>query len=168
MKSSCHQQATAPLTQAVHVLLLLGWLLSSHGLAPAVSLVAAWMDGRHAVKVGASSEGAVTVVLSHELPVNSAEAHEHEALDLLIAVFAPASTMDKADHVLSFKEVEDAARMLRRLSLDQEALSVVAPLAWTWLEMPSLAAPAQVVRHTQAPAWSPGLELKAGMTIMLC
>lgn len=168
MKFLRHQHGTSPLARAVHFLLLLGWFLSSHGLAPVFALTAAWIDGGHAVKVGASSDGAVTVVLAHEVASNPSDVHEHEALDILIAVFAPATNVDKSDHVLSFKEVEDAARMLRRLSANLETSCIVAPLAWRWLKTPSLAARTKGVRHTQAPVWSPGLEVKAGMKIMLC
>jgi hypothetical protein len=70
--------------------------------------------------------------------------------------------------VLSFKDVEDASRMLRRFSLDLETTCLAAPFAWTWLKTPLLAVRTQVVRHTEAPTWSPGLELKVGMTLMLC
>ena len=45
MNSLRHQQGTSPLARAVHLLLLLGWLLSSQGLAPAFALTAAWLDG---------------------------------------------------------------------------------------------------------------------------
>ena len=168
MNSLRHQQGTSPLARAVHLLLLLGWLLSSQGLAPALALTAAWLDGGHAVKVGASSEGAVTVVLTHEEPARPAEVHQHDVLNVLIAVFAQTTNMDKPDHVLSFKDVEDASRMLRRFSVDLETTCLAAPLAWTWFKTPLLAVRTQVVRHTEAPTWSPGLELKVGMTLMLC
>ena len=89
--------ARTPFTRIVHALLLLAWLLSSQGIAPAFVLATAKMDGDHAVKVGAASNGDLTVVLAHD----AAPAKEHDPLCALIVAFAANTSEEHPDHVLS-------------------------------------------------------------------
>ena len=124
-------------------------------------LAAATMDGDHAVKVGAASNGDLTVVLAHE----AAPAGEHDALCALIVAFAENSSEEHADHVLSFKAVEDASR---RVLEDAPPLDLSAAFVSLEIKLPAMNPPVLLKQRTPAPAWSPGLELKAAKTILLC
>lgn len=164
-----HQrQGLSLLTRAVHVWLLLGWLLSAHGLAPAFALTTAWAHGGHGVKVGASLEGAVTVVLTHDGGSLPSEEHEHEALGVFIAVFGGTVDTDRPDHILSFQSVDDVSRILLRFSALGEMIDLSVPLAGTLFKQPFMARRTHVVCRHEAPAWSPGLAMKAGKTLMRC
>jgi len=154
-------QARTPFARIVHALLLLAWLLSSQGIAPAMVLAVATMDGDHAVKVGASPQGDVTVVLAHA----DSAIREHDPLCALIVAFAETSSEADADHVLSFKAVEDASR---RVLEDLTIIDLSVPLVPLPINLPVMAPPVLLKQGTLAPAWSPGLELKAGKTVMLC
>jgi len=154
-------QARTPFARFVHALLLLAWLFSSQGVAPAMVLAAAAMDGDHAVSVGASEKGDLTVVLAHADSV----VREHDPLCALIVAFAETSSEAAADHVLSFKTVEDASR---RVLEDVAIVDLAVPLSPPQMVLPVMAAPVLLKQGTQAPIWSPGLELKAGKTVMLC
>jgi hypothetical protein len=154
-------QARTPFARLVHTLLLLAWLLSSQGIAPAMVLAAATMDGDHAVQVGASEKGDLTVVLAHADSV----VREHDPLCALIVAFAETSSEADADHVLSFKTVEDASR---RVFDDVTNVDLSVPMAPLQINLPAKTPPVLLKQGTLAPAWSPGLELKAGKTVMLC
>lgn len=158
----CYQpQARTPFTRFVHALLLLAWLLSSQGIAPALVLAAASMDGDHAVKVGATEKGHVTVVLAHD----GGTSKEHDTLCAFIVSFAETSPEDHADHVLSFKAVEDASR---RVLEDVAHVDLVVPVVSLKIKRHALNPPVADTRRTPAPAWSPGLQVKAAKTILLC
>lgn len=159
LRSQSH--ARTPFARLVHALLLIAWLLSSQGIAPALVLAAATMDGDHAVKVGASKAGDLTVVLAH----GSAPAREHDPLCALIVAFAETSSEKDADHVLSFKTVEDASR---RVLEDVMAVDLAAPVVPLRIKLPVTHPPGMLAHRTPAPVWSPALDLKAGKTIMLC
>lgn len=154
-------QARTPFARIVHALLLLAWTLSSHGIAPAFVLAAASMEGDHAVKVGAASNGDLTVVLSHD----SVPAREHNPLCALIVAFADTSPEEHADHVLSFKTVEDASR---RVGEGVMTFDLAVPVALLKIKLHVLNPPVMFTHRTPVPAWSPGLELKAAKTILLC
>ena len=167
MKS--HRHDSKPLVRLVHLLLLIGWMLSSHGIAPAVCMAAAMIDGDHAVKVGVSNKGALTVVLSHagksaaELTV-----HEHDALCRVLVAFAEAPASNAADHVLAFKQVDDASRAQRLMTSTQgiaKAAVVAHVVVHTSITKPAVIA---VVGRLPQSSWSQGLALKSGRTVMRC
>ena len=150
---TAHHHDSTPLTKVVHLLLLLGWLLSSHGVAPAICMAAALLDGDHAVKVGLANDGALKVVLSH-------------AGKSLAELSAHAS--DAADHVLAFKTVSDASRTQRPLASAQSIVKAAASsltLAFNSMK-PYLTEHAG--RPLQRRPWSQGLALKSGRTVMRC
>lgn len=167
MKSYRHD--SKPLVRLVHLLLLIGWMLSSHGIAPAVCMAAAMVDGDHAVKVGVSNKGALTVVLSHagksaaELTV-----HEHDALCRVLVAFAEAPASNAADHVLAFKQVDDASRA-QRLMTSTQGIAKAAVIAHVLVpcRITKQAVVSAVGRLPQR-SWSQGLALKSGRTVMRC
>ncbi|WP_395749750.1 hypothetical protein [Prosthecobacter sp.] len=161
-----------PLARLVHLLLLIGMLFSSQGVAPAICMVAALIDGDHLVKVGVSHEGAMTVVLSHA-GKSAAEltSHEHDALCRVLMTFAEAPASGASDHVLAFKRVEDVARAQRLISSAQGVAKQAVPLLV--LDLQKFHAPAadsadSADRHFRRHVWTPGLALKACRTVMRC
>lgn len=115
--------------RVVHWLLLLGWLFSSQGIAPAICLAAAVFDGDHAVKVGTSDAG-FTVVLSHEGKTAEEMArHEHDLLCALLVSMSGESTKSH-DHVLAFKTVDDALRSVKRCTSGGELRVPCAMTLW--------------------------------------
>lgn len=164
-----HRHDSKPLVRLVHLLLLLGWLFSSHGIAPAICMVAAVIDGDHAVKVGVANEGSLTVVLSHagksaaELTV-----HEHDVLCRMLVAFAEAPAPGASDHVLAFRPVEDASSTQRLLPSRQSIAKAAVPcliLTFCRSHTPFTQGGA---RRGQSYAWSAGLSLKSGRTVMRC
>lgn len=152
----------------VNVLLLLGWLLSSNGLAPALTLLAANLDRCHHVKVGNSSEGKVRVVLSHEGMDASQAVHVHSRLTTLMMVFAQAATSQQSDHILAFQSIEDLGRPTERDMLSVPT-SIPAPaVQYVLAKQPAPPRRERRVPREQAPAWSPGVQLKAGKTLLQC
>ena len=167
MKSPRHD--SKPLVRLVHLLLLIGWMLSSHGIAPAICMAAAMIDGDHAVKVGVSNKGALMVVLSHagksaaELTI-----HEHDALCRVLVAFAEAPASNAADHVLAFKQVDDASRAQRLMTSTEGIAKAAAPahvVAHCRLTKPVVVA---AVGRLQMNSWSQGLALKSRRTVMRC
>lgn len=118
-----------PLNRLVNLLLLLGWLLSSHGVAPAICMAAALLDGDHEVKVGVSNNGAMAVVLTHE-GKSAAEliSHQHDALCRMLMAFAKTPASNAGDHVLAFKPVDDAARAQRLAAAASSEVKTKAPV----------------------------------------
>ena len=159
---------SSPLTRMVNVLLLLGWLLSSNGLAPALTLLAASLDRCHHVKVGNSSEGEVRVVLTHEGMDASQGAHVHNPLTSLMMVFAQAPTSQKSDHILAFQSIADLGRPTERNVLSVATTIPVAAMHYVLAKPPAPPRRALSVPRAQAPAWSPGLLLQAGKTLLQC
>jgi hypothetical protein len=156
------------LRRLVHGVLLLGWLLSSQGVAPALCLAAALYDGVHGVKVGAASDGGTTVVLSH--PTADAGDEHHDLLCDLLLVFAAAPERGGADHVLAFKSVDAISRVQRGALIDQQSKLVChrlhpVPEHTFWQMRRAVVA---VIKPGPAPAWSPGVAMKAGKMVMLC
>jgi hypothetical protein len=153
----------------VHLLLMLGWLLSSHGIAPVVFMAAALIDGDHAVKVGVSNEGTLTVVLSHagKSPAELTH-HEHDALCRVLVAFAATPESAFSDHVLAFKPVDDASRIQQQLLATQFIAKTVPPLLVLDCNFtkPSLADGS--VGRVQRSSWSHGSSLKSGRTVMRC
>lgn len=160
-----HFRESHPLKRVVHLFLLLGWLLSSHGLAPAFCLGAAKYDGSHRVKVCASPSGELTVVLSHEDVL--AQDKAHDLLCDLLMVFATTKTAYGSDHILAFKTVDVVSRSLQGIVVHQRTDQ---PSQSCLQAFPRVTGPRELfsIRRINAPAWSPGLALKAGKTIMLC
>ncbi|WP_395735519.1 hypothetical protein [Prosthecobacter sp.] len=160
---------TKPLAALVHLLLLIGLLFSSQGVAPALCMVAAVIDGDHLVKVGVSQEGAMTVVLSHA-GKSKAEltAHEHDALCRMLLTFAETPAPGASDHVLAFKRVEDVARAQRFVSGMQNVAKQAAPAMI--LNSMRIQAPAADMadRRLQRRVWTQGLALKSCRMVMRC
>ena len=166
---SAYRHQSTPLTRLVHVLLLLGWLFSSHGVAPAICMAAALMDGDHSVKVGLSKEGALTVVLSHA-GKSAAELtqHEHDALCKVLVAFAVTPESAGADHILAFKPVDDASRIQRLLASTPSIVKMAVPALFLAFERPQASAADCAAGRVQGRAWSHGLALKSGRTVMRC
>ncbi len=161
-----HHQERHSLQRIVHLCLLLGWMLSSHGFAPAVCLVAAHFDGAHRVNAGATFNGEPTVVLSHESAEN--ELRAHDLLCDFLLVFAAQPLAVGADHVLTFRSMDVVSRAQPGVLVKLQAPPLCLPSA---IFMPSWQEGQRAhvsTRKVHAPAWSPGLALKAGRTIMLC
>lgn len=151
------------------MLLLLGWLLSSHGIAPAICMAAALIDGGHAVKVSVSNEGDMSVVLSHA-GKSTAELtrHEHDALCRVLVAFAVAPASAVSDHVLAFKPVDDASLTPRLLSAMQGIAKMAAPLLVLDCNLTKPSFAAGVVGRVQRSSWCHALALKSGRTVMRC
>ena len=153
----------------VNVLLLLGWLLSSNGLAPALTLLAANLDRCHHVKVGSTSEGEMRVVLSHEAQkASQGGAHVHSRLTTLMLVFAQTATSQKSDHILAFQSIEDLGRPTERDMLSAATSIPAATVQYRLVKLPAAPRREPMVRSHQAPMWSPGVQLKAGKTLLQC
>ncbi|MFC5454490.1 hypothetical protein [Prosthecobacter fluviatilis] len=165
-----HRHHSRPLTRLVHLLLLAGWLLSSQGIAPAICMAAALIDGDHAVKVGVSNEEGLTVVLSHA-GKSTAELsrHQHDALCRFLMAFAVTPESSASDHILAFKSVDEASRaQQQQQSPTQGIAQTVIPV--TVLDCrfarpsPDQAVAARLLRGS----WSHGLALRSGRTVMRC
>jgi len=152
----------------VNVLLLLGWLLSSHGVAPALCLAAALVDGDHVVKVGASMEGEMTVVLSHDVDSQVVSYNDHDLLCSILMVFAQKPPFGTPDHILAFESVDDAPRAVRDANSVHSVAKIVTPPVFTLQTQVLAPVLAGVGARAPAPVWSPGLALRSGRTIMLC
>lgn len=161
MPARRHSPSSTPFTRLVNGLLLLAWLVSSHGLAPAAVLAAAVMDGAHIVSVGVSEEGNHTVILAH----GDRADHQHAPLCAFIISFAETAPENGADHVFSFRTVEDAARRIWQAAA---LIRLTAPSVRVKVTPPVRSARLLFAQRHPAPAWSPGLELKAAKTILLC
>lgn len=156
-----HSRSSTLFTRLVHGLLLLAWLVSSQGLAPAAVLATAVMDGAHIVSVGVSAEGNHTVILAH----GDRAAHQHAPLCAFIISFAETAPENGADHVFSFRTVEDAARRIWQVAA---LIRLTAPSVLVKVTPPVRSTQVLIAHRHPAPAWSPGLELKAAKTILLC
>ncbi len=166
---TAHRHESTPLARVVHLLLLLGMLLSSHGIAPAICMVAAVLDGDHAVKVGVSNEGGLTVVLSHAGKTTAElTAHEHDALCKMLVAFAEAPRSGAADHVLAFKPVDDASRSQRLVTSTQNIVKASAPSLMLAFNRTKTSSADGAGRQLQRCSWSHGLALKSGRTVMRC
>ena len=167
MKTPRHD--SKPLVRLVNLLLLLGWLFSSHGIAPAICMAAALIDGDHAVKVGVSNEGALTVVLSHA-GKSTAEltAHEHDVLCRVLVAFARSPESGAEDHVLAFKPVDDASRTQRLLTSTQNIVKATAPSPTLVINRTKTFSADGAGRQVQRCLWSHGLALKSGRIVMRC
>lgn len=168
MNLCLHRADHTPLSRLVHLLLLIGWLLSSQGVVPALCLVAAVVDGEHAVTVRASKSGDVSVVLSHEGQENAATPHHHDPLCALVVAFAQKPVAGEPDHVLAFKSVEDASRTLRRAAMELKLPALMVTVSSGTLAQPATKTHASVIRRVWAPAWSPGIEIKTRRMILRC
>ena len=164
-----HRHPSTPSSRLVHLLLLLGWLLSSHGIAPAICMAAALIDGDHAVKVGVSNEGALTVVLSHagKSPAELTR-HQHDVLCRVLVAFAETPESGASDHILAFKPVNDASstqRLLPSMPGVHKTAATSLVLA-CFLPKPSFAD--GTAGRVQRSSWSHGLALNSGRTVMRC
>lgn len=168
MTARRNEHTSSPLTRMVNVLLLLGWLLSSNGVVPALTLLAANLDRCHHVKVGNSSEGQVQVVLSHEGMDASQAVHVHSRLTTLMMVFAQAATSQQSDHILAFQSIADLGRPTERDTLSVAPTIPPAPVHALLVKLTPAPRRELIVRSHQAPVWSPGVQLKAGKTLLQC
>ncbi len=164
------RQDSKPLNRLVNLLLLLGWLLSSHGVAPAICMAAALLDGDHEVKIGVSNNGAMAVVLTHE-GKSAAEliSHQHDALCRMLMAFAKAPASNAGDHVLAFKPVDDAARAQRLAAAASCEVKTKAPVVV--VQGFYVAKPAfheGIVWQVRRSTWSQGQALKTGRVVMRC
>jgi len=161
-----------PLNRLVNLLLLLGWLLSSQGVAPAICMAAALIDGDHHVKIGQANNGALTVVLSHE--GKSAEellSHQHDVLCRMLVAFAKVPSPNDTDHVLAFKPVEDAARAQRLASAVGGAArtgAVIVHMVTASHFDFKACAPGGVTWQMRKCTWCQGVAMKAGRVVMRC
>ncbi len=155
-------------SRLVHLVLLLGWLLSTNGIAPACVLAAAIVDGNHGVKVGAQTNGEIVVLLSHPQPHASDLTHVHGALCQWIIVLAKANASDTDDHVISFEQIDSASGSLRRPLSKIRYWSVVEQTGHLLFQLEEWSVTPVTSWPEKTLPWSPGLELKAGKTIMLC
>lgn len=165
---SAHRHHSTPLTRLVHLLLLFGWLLSSHGIAPAICMAAAMIDGDHAVKVGVSNEDGLTVVLSH-VGKSTVELshHEHDALCRVLVAFAVAPESAVSDHVLAFKHVDDSSRTQQQSAMQGIAKTAAPLLVLDCTRTKPSFADGSIGRASRS-SWSRGLALKSGRTVMRC
>ncbi|MCF7785849.1 MAG: hypothetical protein K9N47_06985 [Prosthecobacter sp.] len=168
MTARRNEHTSSPLTRVVNVALLLGWLLSSNGLAPAFTLLAAQLDRCHQVKVSNSSAGEVRVVLSHEGNAASQRVHVHSGLTTLMMLFAQAAVSQKADHVLAFQSIDNQGRPTKRDVLSMATSIPAAAVHYLLVKLPAVTRRERMVRREHAPLWSPGVQLKAGKTLLQC
>jgi hypothetical protein len=170
MTARRNASTSSPFTRLVNMALLLGWLLSSNGLAPAFTLLAANLDRCHRVKVSNTSAGELRVVLSHEGTDSSQTAHVHSRLTTLMLVFAQSALSQNSDHILAFQSIADLGRGTARdiLSLPTSIPAATAAVPYILIKPPAATLRTRIVRTVQAPAWSPGVQLKAGKTLLQC
>lgn len=168
MTARRNEHTSSPLTRMVNVLLLLGWLLSSNGVVPALTLLAANLDRCHHVKVGNSSDGKVRVVLSHESTDASQKVHVHSRLTTLMMVFAQAATSQKSDHILAFQSIADLGRPTERDMLSVPTIIPAPSSQYVLVMQPAPPRRERRVPREHAPVWSPGVQLKAGKTLLQC
>lgn len=169
MTARRNEHLSSPLVRMVNVFLLLGWLLSSNGLAPALTLLAASLDRCHQVKVGSTSEGELRVVLSHEgKQTSQGGAHVHSRLTALMLFFAQAAPSQKSDHILAFQSIEDLRRPTERDMLSVATTIPAAAVRHMLVKLPVPPRCERILRSQQAPVWSPGAQLKAGRTLLQC
>lgn len=159
-----------PINRLVNLFLLLGWLLSSHGVAPAICMAAALLDGDHAVKVGVANNGSLTVVLSHEgKSITELRNHQHDALCRMLVAFAEAPASNATDHVLAFKPVDDAARAQRIVAAAATDARATAPLVKTVVYDAGKAVSWEgAAWQLRRSPWSQGRALKTGRVVMRC
>lgn len=170
MTPSTARRTSSPLLRVVHGLVLLGWLLSSNGLAPAFTLAAAVLDHGHRVTVESWSKGEVHVVLSHPRREATGGVHVHGVLTKLVMIFAQRPESSETDHVLAFRSMEDLGRPSKRDVLRPAAGMLAQPVHYVLMKLlPEMVWRERFVRSEMAPVWwSPGVELKAGKTLLQC
>lgn len=161
------RHATSPFIRVVNALLLLSWVLSSNGIAPAFTLFAATLDRCHQVKVDHSSSGEVRVVLAHEGTTKD-RAHVHSSLTDLMMVFARQTSAQQPDHILAFQSVLDEGCPSDRDVVPSVVSPPDVPVRYVLVQAPSVMRREHIVHLLHAPAWSPGVELKAAKTLMRC
>jgi hypothetical protein len=157
-RSSTH----TPFSRLVHGFLLLGWLLSYQGIAPVLMLI---LDGHHMVKACSSQHGEMRVVLGHETETGQ---HAGGVLQTSCAMDLASSEAGKPDHVFFFQSVEDASRQMRRLALHLPQVASAVSISCFIFKLPVVVQRTHSIRFRQAPAWSPGLEVRSGMAVMRC
>lgn len=169
MTTSTACRSSSPLLRVVHGLVLLGWLLSSNGLAPAFTLAAAVLDDGHRVRVESWSKGEVHVVLSHPSGEAKDGVHVHGVLTKLVMIFAQRAESAEADHILAFRSMEDLGRPSKR-DVAPAALSMLAqPVRYVLVKGLEMVWRERFVRRQMAAVWwSPGVELKAAKTLLQC
>lgn len=126
----------------IHLICLVGWLLSSEGLGPAICTLLADMDAVHEVVVAAEANGSALVTLKHE---NDEELMEpHGLLVTALLILGRASEDPSKDHVLSFLPLDDGRR------IDPRKILPPPPLRLNW-RLPTMvqALSTQVAFHYQ-------------------
>ena len=110
---------------------------------------------------------ALTVVLSHAgKSAAGLTMHEHDARCRVLVAFAEAPASNAADHVLAFKQVDDASRAQRLMTPTQGIAKAV--VASHVVAHGRLAKPAVDVAlgRLQRNSCSQGLALRSGRTVM--
>jgi hypothetical protein len=162
MNSQPTQPRLTPFSRLVHGVLLVVWLLSYQGIAPALMLK---IEGDHTVKACSSQHGKMKVVLGHAETAASSNSHAQPSKDALAAAVSEAG---KQDHVFFFKSVEEATSQTHR---SQSHLccpvATLCAVAWTF-QQPVCTSKTHLVQHRPVPAWSPGQWIKHGMIVMRC
>jgi hypothetical protein len=101
MNSQPTTHSLTPFSRLVHGVLLVVWLLSYQGVAPALMLK---LEGDHTVKACSSQNGEMQVVLGHAETAASPNAHAQPSKN---EIAGAASEAGKQDHVFFFKSVEE-------------------------------------------------------------
>ncbi len=166
LRNSMNSQPTThsitPFSRLVHGVLLVVWLLSYQGIAPALMLK---LEGDHTVKACSSQNGEMQVVLGHAESEASPNSQAQPSKDALAGAVSEAG---KQDHVFFFKSVEEADSQTHRLQSDLFCpAATVCAVAWTF-EQPVWTSKTHLVQHRPVPAWSPGQWIKNGMIVMRC
>ena len=162
MNSQPTTHSLTPFSRLVHGVLLVVWLLSYQGVAPALMLK---LEGDHTVKACSSQNGEMQVVLGHAETAASPNAHAQPSKNEIAGAVSEAG---KQDHVFFFKSVEEAASQTRRLQSHLCCpIATVCAVAWTF-QQPVWTSKTHFVQHRLVPAWSPGQWIKNGMIVMRC
>ena len=162
MNSQPTTHSLTPFSRLVHGVLLVVWLLSYQGIAPALMLK---LEGDHTVKACSSQNGEMQVVLGHAESEASPNSQAQPSKDALAGAVSEAG---KQDHVFFFKSVEEADSQTHRLQSDLFCpAATVCAVAWTF-EQPVWTSKTHLVQHRPVPAWSPGQWIKNGMIVMRC
>lgn len=163
MCSSINLAPTKPLSRLLHALLLMILLLSSNGLTPLLMVV---FSQDHTLENCFFSHGEMQVVLGHRGPVFSYSASQDS-----IAEFGqsdPSLALQEPDHVFILKTIRDTSIQNRRA----ESVSILpapemSPPLWI-IQLKSHTPPPCIKHYTQVVVWSPGLQVQASRTILLC
>jgi len=83
-------------------------------------------------------------------------------------VFAQTATSQKSAHILAFQSIADLGRPTQRDILSVATSIPPAPVNALLVKLPAPPRRERSVPREQAPVWSPGVQLKAGKTLLQC